>query len=93
MEDANYNVTQGYRAFKELKDLRNERKEVLVELEAVQMIAERFDCDSMREAYEELEAEMTGLDAAETGASEKAEEDATMQEETAVQEKKLFAVS
>ena len=59
MEDANYNVTQGYRAFKELKDLRNERKEVLAELEAVQIIAERFDCVSMREAYEEIEAEMT----------------------------------
>ena len=58
IEDANYNVTQGYRVFKELKDLRNERKETLAELQAVQMIAERFDCDSMLEAYEEIEAEM-----------------------------------
>lgn len=58
IEDANYNVTQGYRAFKELKDLRNERKETFAELQAVQMIAERFDCESMLEAYEEIEAEM-----------------------------------
>ena len=27
IEDANYNVAQGYKAFKELKHLRNERKE------------------------------------------------------------------
>ena len=37
IEDANYNVTQGYRAFKELKDLRNERKETFAELQAVQI--------------------------------------------------------
>ena len=58
MEDANYNVTQGYRAFKELKDLRNKRKELLAELEAVRTIAERFDCESMREVYEEIEEEL-----------------------------------
>lgn len=62
IEDANYNVTQGYRAFKELKDLRNERKEVLAELQAVQTIAERFDCESMLEAYEEIERELTADD-------------------------------
>lgn len=33
IEDANYNVAQGYKAFKELKDLRNERKEKQKELE------------------------------------------------------------
>ena len=59
IEDANYNVTQGYRAFKELKDLRNERKETLAELRAVQTIADRFDCDAMLEVYEEIEAEIT----------------------------------
>ena len=59
IEDANYNVTQGYRAFKELKDLRNERRETLAELRAVQTIADRFDCDAMLEVYEEIEAEIT----------------------------------
>lgn len=59
IEDANYNVTQGYRAFKELKDLRNECRETLAELRAVQAITDRFDCDAMLEVYEEIEAEIT----------------------------------
>ena len=58
LEDANYNVTQGYRAFKELKDLRNDRRAVMNELQLVRMIADRFDCKTMFETYESIEAEM-----------------------------------
>ena len=58
IETANYNVTQGYRAFKELKDLRNERKDVQAELQKVESIITRFDCTAMAEAYEEIEEEI-----------------------------------
>ena len=60
MEDANYNAVQGYQAFRVLKDLRIRRKELLSELENVQMITRQFNCGSMLEAYEEIETEMDG---------------------------------
>jgi len=50
IEDANYNVAQGYKVFKELKDLRNERKQREKELEAVRILTEGFDCAAMEEA-------------------------------------------
>ena len=56
-ENARYNVAQGYTVFKKLKELRNERKELLSELQRVTAITDRFDCDVMREIYEEIEAE------------------------------------
>lgn len=56
-ENARYNVAQGYTVFKKLKELRNERKELLSELQRVSAITDRFDCDVMREIYEEIEAE------------------------------------
>lgn len=51
IEDANCNVTQGYKVFKSLKDLRVERKKVAKELESVQTIIQCFDCEAMRDAY------------------------------------------
>ncbi len=51
IEDANYNVTQGYKVFKELKELRNRRKELGRELDSVETIVSCFDCESMVEAY------------------------------------------
>ena len=60
-ENAKYNVAQGYKVFKKLKDLRNERKELLTELQRVTAITDRFNCDIMREAYEEIEAEYEAL--------------------------------
>ena len=56
-EDAKYNVAQGYTVFKKLKELRNERKELLTELQRVTAITDRFDCDVMREIYDEIETE------------------------------------
>ena len=58
LEDANFNVVQGYKKFRELKELRLRRKELCIELEYVEMITDRFNCASMLDAYEEIEAEM-----------------------------------
>lgn len=51
IEEANCNVTQGYKVFRSLKDLRVERKKVAKELECVQTITRCFDCEAMSEAY------------------------------------------
>lgn len=50
IENANYNVTQGYKVFKELKDLRNERKAKAQELEVLRTMTECFDINSMADA-------------------------------------------
>lgn len=70
-EDARYNVAQGYTVFKTLKDLRNERKTVVLELQKVTAITDRFDCDVMRDIYDEIESEYSSLlpDSAEASAS------------------------
>ncbi len=52
MEDANYNVAQAYKVFKELKDCRNDRKEIMSELEYLEAMAGCFDCEAMRDAYQ-----------------------------------------
>ena len=52
IEDANYNVAQGYKVFKRLKELRNERKVKMKELTAVETVVSCFDCESMLEAYQ-----------------------------------------
>ena len=52
IEDANYNVAQGYKVFKELKDLRNERKSKAQELEVLQTMTECFDLDAMADAWD-----------------------------------------
>lgn len=51
IEDANYNVAQGYKVFKELKDLRNERKAKVQELEVLKTMTECFDINSMADAF------------------------------------------
>ena len=61
IEDANCNVTQGYKMFKELKMLRNIRKEKLRELECVDAIASNFDCEYMLEAFEDSLARVEEL--------------------------------
>jgi hypothetical protein len=57
IEKANYNVTQGYKVFKELKDLRNEQKEKAHELAVLRIMTERFDIEAMEDAFaDEVEA-------------------------------------
>ena len=50
IEVSNCNVTQGYKLFKRLKDLRLERKQKEKELECLYILTEHFDMDAM--AYE-----------------------------------------
>lgn len=61
VENANCNVTQGYKMFKRLKDLRLKRKEKQKELECLYILTEHFDlaamsdeCDSNIEALEDF---------------------------------------
>jgi len=49
IEDANYNVAQGYKVFKKLKDLRNEKKEKEKELKILQAMTDYIDCEAMSE--------------------------------------------
>lgn len=58
IEDASYNVAQGFKVYKELKELRNKRRQILLELNYVQTIAERFNCGAMLQIYEEIMADM-----------------------------------
>lgn len=51
VEDANYNAVQGYNVFKQLKELRNVRREKLKNLECVETLTGCFNCESMYEAY------------------------------------------
>ena len=52
IEEANYNVAQGYKVFKRLKDLRNERKRKQKEWECVSILADEFDCEAMADVME-----------------------------------------
>ena len=47
IENANCNVTQGYKMFKRLKELRLERKEKEKELECLYILTEHFDLSAM----------------------------------------------
>ncbi len=51
MEEANYSAAQGYKAFKDLQDLRRQRKEMLKEYEQLRLMVGCFDCDAMADAY------------------------------------------
>lgn len=52
IEDANFNVTQGYKAFKQLKDLRNEKKEKQKEYDCLVSLTKGIDVgDISDQAY------------------------------------------
>ena len=57
-EEEKCNVTQGYKMFRMIKDLRIEKKMKLMELQKVSAIADRFDCDIMQDIFEEIEEEL-----------------------------------
>ena len=64
IEDASYNVAQGFKVYKELKELRNKRRQILLDLNCVQTIVEKFDCGEMLQIYEEIADQIqTGDDA------------------------------
>jgi hypothetical protein len=58
IEDANYNVAQGYKVFKALKDLRNERKDKQEELLQLQILTGCVDCQRMTEVLQASLQEM-----------------------------------
>lgn len=51
IEDASCNVTQGYKVFKSLKDLRVERRKKAKELQCLEVITHGFDCAAMENAF------------------------------------------
>ncbi len=51
IENATCNVTQGYKVFKSLKDLRVERREKGKEFQCLETLAGCFDCISMEESF------------------------------------------
>lgn len=54
-EDTSCNIAQGYKMFKELRELRLQRKKKSEELNKVSVIADRFDCQSMAKTYRACE--------------------------------------
>lgn len=66
IEDANYNVTQGYKVFKDLKILRIERKEKERELQILRTMTEYFDCNSMADTYAYIADEIGKITGCET---------------------------
>lgn len=51
IEDASCNVTQGYKVFRHLKDLRVERRMKDKELSCLEAITRNFDCEAMEEEF------------------------------------------
>ena len=60
-EDANYNVAQGYKVFKRLKELRIERKEKEKELDCLYALTDTIDCSSLADVCEESLAEIEDI--------------------------------
>lgn len=52
-EDANFNVAQGYKVFKRLKDLRLARKAKSKELACLHAMTDHIDCDSLADTCED----------------------------------------
>lgn len=82
VETANCNVTQGYKMFKRLKELRLERKEKERELECLYILTEHFDINAMAD---ECDSNVDTLESFLYGDTEKVEED-TIQQESSVEE-------
>ena len=86
-EDANCNVTQGYKVFKQLKELRLERKVKLTELDCLYALTDYIDCDALADTCEANLAEVEGI----MGISEQ-NEVANLQLADNEQEEKLHVV-
>ena len=54
MERDRCNAAEGYQYFRRLRQLRLDRRDRQQELASVQLFAERFDCEAMRETCEEI---------------------------------------
>lgn len=58
IEDANCNVTQGYKVFKRLKELRLEKKAKIKELNCLYALTDYIDCESLADTCEDNLAEI-----------------------------------
>lgn len=58
IEDANYNVAQGYKVFRHLKELRNTKKEKLKELDCLYILTEKVDCRMLADIFGECVGEI-----------------------------------
>ena len=61
IEEGSFSAVQGYMVFKRLRDLRTERKEKLQELESVSILVEPFNCDAIKEHFEDSVEEIQSL--------------------------------
>lgn len=52
IEHGSYNCVQGYQVFRQLKDLRLQRKSLTQEYEILSVFSENFNCEEMLDAYE-----------------------------------------
>lgn len=48
----NYNVAQGYKVYKMLRERRKQRNDVMQELNQLQVLTDGFECDQMRKLYQ-----------------------------------------
>lgn len=55
VDNANYNVAQGYKVLKHLKELRNQKNGKQKELACLYLFIDRFDCKAMAEAMKDCE--------------------------------------
>lgn len=58
IESTNYNVAQGYKIYRMLRERRKQRKDVLVELSQLQALTEAFECEQMRKVYQNAISKM-----------------------------------
>ncbi|WP_242988771.1 MULTISPECIES: hypothetical protein [unclassified Roseburia] len=61
IEDANCNVTQGYKVFKRLKELRLEKKAKIKELNCLYALTDYIDCESLADTCEDNLAEIEDI--------------------------------
>lgn len=58
IESTNYNVAQGYKVYRMLRERRKQRKEVIQELSQLEALTEAFECEQMRLAYQNAISKM-----------------------------------
>lgn len=58
IETTNYNVAQGYKIYRMLRERRQCRKEVVRELNQLKMLTENFECEQMRCLYQSALSKM-----------------------------------
>ncbi len=58
IESTNYNVTQGYKVYRMLRERRKQRKEVMRELGQLEALTEAFECERMKQLYQNALSKM-----------------------------------